>query len=122
MLEVNKVGNLEPTVQSESSDENFVGIDYSILLKTYENLVRKKKDKYSSDFHFGWTGNPNIANSIAMKYLTLPNLLIIEKKSMKYYEPDVEISKLSDKTFEYFLDAVLDKTAKVSKLFCYCLI
>ena len=34
-------------------------------------------DRYRTHFQFGWTGSPELANSVAMETLSLPHLLVV---------------------------------------------
>jgi thioredoxin domain-containing protein 10 len=39
--------------------------------------MEKNFDRYRTHFQFGWTGSPDLANSVAMETLSLPHLLVV---------------------------------------------
>ena len=39
--------------------------------------MEKNIDRYRPYFQFGWTGSPDLANSVAMEALSLPHLLVV---------------------------------------------
>ena len=74
-------------------------------------LVVHKYDKYAEHFQFGWTGLPDLANSIAMENLEIPSLLVINTTSFHHHLPDDESSQLTPAAVEIFLDSILSGEA-----------
>ncbi|XP_072396376.1 protein disulfide-isomerase tmx3a-like [Diabrotica undecimpunctata] len=76
----------------------------------YRNMVEKfaisKKEKYNKNFVFGWTGNPELANSIALKVVPLPYLIVLNSTTHEYNIPESDCSKMTEADIETFLDDV----------------
>ncbi|CAH1284891.1 unnamed protein product [Diabrotica balteata] len=76
----------------------------------YRNMVEKfaisKKEKYNKNFIFGWTGNPELANSIALKVVPLPYLIVLNSTTHEYNIPETDCSKMTEADIETFLDDV----------------
>ena len=62
-----------------------------------QDLVIRTKDKYGEHFQFGWTGVPDLANSIAMENLDIPSLLVINTTSFHHHLP-VKLPNIFDLT------------------------
>ena len=99
VLEENKIGEITPEM------EDFRGMLRSVHSR---NLVR-----YRDHFQFGWTGEPGLANSVAMETLALPNLIVINSTTFQHYLPDDDPVELTAEAIQIFLDGVLDNTVPV---------
>ncbi|XP_074032373.1 thioredoxin-related transmembrane protein 3 isoform X2 [Leptinotarsa decemlineata] len=75
-----------------------------------ENLVRKNRSKYHKHFQFGWVGNPDFVNSIAMRVLPLPQLLVLNSTNHQYHLPEVNCSEMSSETIEVFLEGIRNQS------------
>ena len=76
----------------------------------------EKNDVFShnySSLQFGWTGTPELANSVAMETLSLPNLLVVNASSYQHHLPDDEPTQLTPEAIQLFLDQVIEGTAPV---------
>ncbi|XP_046396387.1 protein disulfide-isomerase TMX3 isoform X1 [Ischnura elegans] len=73
-----------------------------------ESVIRENRDRYHETFQFGWVGSPDLANSIAMTVLPLPNLLVINSTTNHHHLPSVEASSLSPESLAAFLDEILN--------------
>lgn len=62
---------------------------------------------------FGWTGSPELANSVAMETLSLPNLLVVNSSSYQHHLPDDDPTQLTPEAIQIFLDQILDGSAPV---------
>lgn len=69
VLEQNKIG--EMTAEMEEFRE---------MLKL---VAQKNVNRYRDFYQFGWTGTPDIANSVAMDTLSLPNLIVVNASSFQ---------------------------------------
>ncbi|CAL4079867.1 unnamed protein product, partial [Meganyctiphanes norvegica] len=76
-----------------------------------ESVIRNNREKYHEYFQFGWTGIPELANSIAMERLQLPSLLVVNASTMHHHLPDDPPHHLTTAAVEMFLDSILNKTA-----------
>jgi len=76
-----------------------------------QKLVTSNRDKYHNKFQFGWTGIPDLANSVAMEHLEIPSLLVINSTTFQHHIPQDESSHLTPEAVELFLDAVLSGDA-----------
>ena len=76
-----------------------------------QKLVEQNQEKYGEHFQFGWTGLPDLANSIAMENLEIPSLLVINTTSFHHHLPDDEPSQLTPAAVELFLDSILSGEA-----------
>lgn len=65
-------------------------------------------------FQFGWTGTPELANSIAMERLPLPSLLVVNASTLHHHMPEDPAKHLTPEAIHLFLDAVLAQNAPVS--------
>ncbi|TRY67032.1 hypothetical protein TCAL_03476, partial [Tigriopus californicus] len=99
VLEQNKIGELSPEME-----------DFKEMVL---NVIMRRKDKFQSKFQFGWTGSPEIANSVAMETLSIPNLLVVNSSSYQHYLPDDDPTKLTEEAIEIFLDGILDGAVPV---------
>ena len=104
----NKVGNLN----SEDDAEHYV--DSYKFRGMVEKISQNYKELYGSKFLFGWTGTPNLANSIAMERLPIPCFLVVNTSSMNHYLPSEAPHEISEKSLLNFLDSVLKDKVPVS--------
>ena len=77
----------------------------------FKEMVRKivvnNREMYGERFQFGWTGSPDLANSVAMDTLTLPNLLVINSTTYQHHLPEDSPEHLTPEAIKIFLDSVL---------------
>ena len=78
-----------------------------------ESVIRKKRDKYHKNFQFGWTGQPDLANSIAMSVLPLPYLLVLNSTTNHHHIPEDEPAHLTEEALDLFLERIGNQTAVV---------
>ena len=93
VLEENKLMQIEPE-QEEFRD----------MLR---EVVEKNRELYHEHFQFGWTGTPDLANSVAMETLSLPNLLVINSTTYQHHLPEDAPLQLTEEAIKIFLDSVL---------------
>lgn len=79
-----------------------------------ESVIRKKRDKYHKNFQFGWVGNPDLANSIAMSTLPLPNLIVLNSTTNHHHMLDDEPMQLTAEILDVFLEGVQNQSVPVS--------
>jgi thioredoxin domain-containing protein 10 len=48
-----------------------------IYSTVHGQVMEKNLDRFRPHFQFGWTGSPELANSVAMETLSLPHLLVV---------------------------------------------
>ena len=60
-------------------------------METFREMVRgiveSNPTKYQESFQFGWTGLPDLANSVAMETLETPSLLVVDSVTFHHYIP-----------------------------------
>lgn len=97
-------------------DENRIG-QISPEMEEFKNLLiqvmEKNLDRYRDHFQFGWTGSPDLANSVAMETLSLPHLLVVNTTSYQHFLPDDDPNQLTAEAMTLFLDDVLAGNAPV---------
>ena len=93
VLEENKLGQIEPEQE-----------DFKNMLK---EVIVENRAAYHEHFQFGWTGTPDLANSVAMETLSLPNLLVINSTSYQHHLPEDHPTQLTPAAIKIFLDSVL---------------
>ncbi|XP_071545582.1 protein disulfide-isomerase TMX3 isoform X2 [Panulirus ornatus] len=76
-----------------------------------ESVIRNNREKYHIHFQFGWTGTPDLANSIAMERLPLPSLLVVNSTTMHHHLPEDPPQHLTPAAIEMFLDSIISETA-----------
>ncbi|XP_068222319.1 protein disulfide-isomerase TMX3 isoform X2 [Palaemon carinicauda] len=76
-----------------------------------ESVIRDNRDKYHQHFQFGWTGTPDLANSIAMERLPLPSLLVVNASTMHHHLPQDPAHHLTTDAIQVFLDSVIAQSA-----------
>ena len=97
VLEENKLDNITPEME-----------EFREMIK---KLVINSRDKYHHRFQFGWTGIPDLANSVAMEALEIPSLLVINSTSFQHHIPQDESSHLTPEAIELFLDSIVNGDA-----------
>ena len=70
-------------------------------------VVASNQEKYLQHFQFGWTGSPDLANSVAMETLSVPSLLVINSTTHHHHLPEDSAEYLTSEAIEIFLDAVV---------------
>lgn len=76
-----------------------------------ESVIRNNREKYHKHFQFGWTGTPDLANSIAMERLQLPSLLVVNSSNMHHHLPEDPPHHLTPSVIEGFLDSIIAESA-----------
>lgn len=71
-----------------------------------ESIIKKKKRDLHDRFQFGWMGNPEIANSIAMTDLTVPHLLVINSTTGYHHVPDDDPVLMTPEAVTVFLEQI----------------
>ncbi|KAL7644407.1 UNVERIFIED_CONTAM: hypothetical protein RMT77_005238 [Armadillidium vulgare] len=107
VIEEDKIG----TLRSDQTEDGY--IDPYEFKNKLERLIKSKKNKYNSHFQFGWTGQPDLANSIAMERLPLPSLIVVDTDSMNHYLPNVPSCELDEHKMEHFFDSIINQSATV---------
>ena len=84
-------------------------------MEEFKEMVRqvvvKNQGRYRDQFQFGWTGSPDLANSVAMDTLALPSLIVINSTTYQHHLPEEEAAQLTPAQVQVFLDSVLDGVA-----------
>jgi len=93
VLEENKLLEISPEME-----------DFKDMVK---QVIEKNREKYHKHFQFGWTGSPDLANSVAMETLSLPNLLVINSSTYQHHLPEDIPTYLTPEAIKIFLDSVL---------------
>ena len=93
VLEENKLEQLTPEMEQ--------------FREMVRGVVSGNQEKYLSQFQFGWTGSPDLANSVAMDTLSLPSLLVINSTTHHHHLPEDSPEYLTKEAIEIFLDSVL---------------
>ncbi|XP_067135528.1 protein disulfide-isomerase TMX3 [Centruroides vittatus] len=97
-------------------EENLIG-GLSMKMREFKDVVEaiatNNRDRYHEYIIFGWLGQPDLANSVAMMSLSVPNFIIINSVTYQYYMPPViEDEKVpSPQTMIALLDQVINKSA-----------
>ena len=102
VLEENKIGELTPEM------EEFRDMLHSVIQRDDDG-----ERKYRVRFQFGYTGTPELANSVAMETLSLPNLIVVNSTTYQHHLPDDDPSQLTPEAIKIFLDDVLEGSAPV---------
>ncbi|XP_017299960.1 protein disulfide-isomerase TMX3 [Diaphorina citri] len=77
------------------------------------NIIKQHRSKYHRHFQFGWIGSPELANRIAMQYLSLPHLIVLNSTTNHHHIPEDEPLQLTHEAVVMFLDSVLNQSAQV---------
>lgn len=93
VLEENKIDEITPEME-----------DFRDMLR---RLIENNRETYHNKFQFGWTGSPDLANSIAMQTLSLPNLLVINSTTYQHHLPQDHPTQLTAQAIQIFLDSIL---------------
>lgn len=78
-----------------------------------ESVIRTHRIRFHKRFQFGWVGNPELANSIAMSVLPLPHLIVVNSTTHHHHFPQDEPSQLTSQALVMFLDQVHNQSAPV---------
>ncbi|XP_063235483.1 LOW QUALITY PROTEIN: protein disulfide-isomerase TMX3 [Bacillus rossius redtenbacheri] len=76
-----------------------------------ESVIRMKRDKFHKWFQFGWVGNPELANSIAMTHLSLPYLLVVNSTTNHHHVPDDDPGRMTSEAVVLFLERIHNQSA-----------
>ena len=80
-------------------------------MELFKEMVRQvvvnNQEKYLKHFQFGWTGSPDLANSVAMETLSLPNLIVINSTTYQHHLPEDAPNYLTQEAIKIFLDSIL---------------
>ncbi|GBM39110.1 Protein disulfide-isomerase TMX3 [Araneus ventricosus] len=74
-------------------EENQIGgltLKMSEFRDVVEAIALNNKNLYHDYFTFGWLGQPDIANNIAMETLPIPSLIVVNSSTYQYYMPKLE--------------------------------
>ena len=93
VLEENKLEQLTPEMEQ--------------FREMVKGVVAGNQEKYLQHFQFGWTGSPDLANSVAMETLSVPSLLVINSTTHHHHLPEDSAEYLTPEAIEIFLDSVL---------------
>ncbi|XP_050709769.1 protein disulfide-isomerase TMX3-like isoform X2 [Eriocheir sinensis] len=94
--------------------ENKIGsitTDEDTFRDMVEEVIVNNRDKYHKYFQFGWTGTPDLANSIAMERLPLPSLLVVNATTMQHHLPEDPPHHLTPQAIQIFLDSIIATSA-----------
>ncbi|XP_076338865.1 thioredoxin-related transmembrane protein 3 [Tachypleus tridentatus] len=115
-------GNFPQVLKSEKYivlavlEENQIG-QLTLKMQEFKDLLEaiavSNRDLYHEHFIFGWLGQSDLANSVAMKVLPIPSLIVVDSSTYEYYlPPDSEEEKIpSPQTIISLLDQILNKSA-----------
>lgn len=87
-----------------------------------ESVIRSKRDKYHKSFQFGWIGNPELANSIAMSVMPLPHLLVLNSTTNHHHIPEDEPGQLTPEVLDMFLEQIYNQSVPVSTFHYYFIV
>ena len=96
---------VEENKLSEVSDEM---VEFKEMVR---RIVVNNQDLYGDNFQFGWTGSPDLANSVAMDTLTLPNLIVINSTTYQHHLPEDSPEYLTAEAIKIFLDSIVSGEA-----------
>ncbi|XP_027215964.1 protein disulfide-isomerase TMX3 isoform X1 [Penaeus vannamei] len=97
------------TITTDEDAEDYVdGYKFKDMV---ESVIKNNREKYHKHYQFGWTGTPDLANSIAMERLQLPSLLVVNSSTMHHHLPEDPPHHLTPAAIEMFLDSVIAETA-----------
>eukprot|EP00096_Caligus_rogercresseyi_P011615 TRINITY_DN4617_c0_g1_i1.p1 TRINITY_DN4617_c0_g1~~TRINITY_DN4617_c0_g1_i1.p1 ORF type:complete len:453 (+),score=106.85 TRINITY_DN4617_c0_g1_i1:100-1458(+) len=99
VLEENRIGELSEEMQ-----------EFREMLQL---VLERNLNRYRNVFQFGWIGSPELANSVAMEALSLPNLLVLNVSSYQHHLPDDDPSVMTPEAIQLFLDDILQGSAPV---------
>ncbi|CAG9561276.1 unnamed protein product [Danaus chrysippus] len=76
-----------------------------------ESIIRSKKHELHHHFQFGWMGNPELANSIAMSELAVPYLIVLNSTTNHHHIPDDDPVLMTPEAVILFLEQIHEQTA-----------
>ncbi|CAH2239311.1 protein disulfide-isomerase TMX3 [Pararge aegeria] len=76
-----------------------------------ESIIRSNKQELHRHFQFGWMGNPELANTIAMSELTVPHLIVLNSTTNHHHIPDDDPVLMTPEAVSLFLDQIHKQTA-----------
>lgn len=97
-------------------EENQIGgltLHMSEFRDVLEAIAVNNKDIYHDHFIFGWLGQPDLANNIAMATLSIPSLVVINTSTYQFYMPVLEENEKipSPQSILQLLDQVKNNSA-----------
>jgi len=92
VLEENKLEKITPEME-----------EFRDMIRT---IVETNPGRYHDHFQFGWTGLPELANSVAMEHLEIPSLLVINSTTFQHHLPEDDARHITPEAVEIFLAAV----------------
>ncbi|XP_040570200.1 LOW QUALITY PROTEIN: protein disulfide-isomerase TMX3 [Lepeophtheirus salmonis] len=99
VLEENRIGELSEEM-----------LEFKEMIKL---VLERNLHRYRSIFQFGWIGSPELANSVAMETLSLPNLLVLNVSSYQHHLPDDDPSFMTPEAVQLFLEDIVQGSAPV---------
>ncbi|XP_050731349.1 protein disulfide-isomerase TMX3-like [Eriocheir sinensis] len=105
VVKENKIGSI--TTDEDTQDY----VDGYKFRDMVEEVIVNNRDKYHKYFQFGWTGTPDLANSIAMERLPLPSLLVVNATTMQHHLPEDPPHHLTPQAIQIFLDSIIATSA-----------
>ena len=93
VLEENKLDQVTPEME-----------DFRDMIR---KIVENSPAKYHDRFQFGWTGSPDLANSVAMENLDIPSLLVINSTTYQHHLPQDDPRYLTSEAVEIFLESIV---------------
>ncbi|CAH0770454.1 unnamed protein product [Bemisia tabaci] len=76
-----------------------------------ESIIHNNRDRFHRRFQFGWTGSPDLANSIAMMELQLPHLIVVNASTNHHHIPQDEPQHLTPEAITLFLESIENQMA-----------
>lgn len=64
-------------------------------------------------FLFGWTGSPDLVNSVAMTALPVPSMIVINATSFHHHFPEEHFEVLTHEALADFLDRIVKDEIQV---------
>ena len=93
VVEENKLGEVEPLQE--------------LFRDMLQEVAEGGGEGFAELFQFGWTGTPDLANSVAMESLALPNLLVINSTTYQHHLPEAATAELTPDMVRAFLASVV---------------
>ncbi|XP_037930839.1 protein disulfide-isomerase TMX3 [Teleopsis dalmanni] len=75
-----------------------------------ESVIRKHRDRYHSQFQFGWIGDPSIAHSIILDQMPTPHLIVINSTTQHHYIPDDDPLQMTPQALHIFLESIINES------------
>ncbi|CAH0729822.1 unnamed protein product, partial [Brenthis ino] len=76
-----------------------------------EGIIRSRKHELHHRFQFGWIGNPELANTIAMSELTVPHLIVLNSTTSHHHIPDDDPVLMTPEAVAMFLEQIHNQMA-----------